>query len=163
MNSHEVVRNLCKRAIDALQAGKADLALHLCATAKGQKEPYEGLDVIRALAFTVLQQPYAAYEALKEELRFFPQNTEAQKLLQQMEQEIAKPQPESKDKNFRECCFRMILRDATIAAQVFQLAASFFGNTLKISDKCCLLAVPDKYAFTTRVRISSLAIFMPEV
>jgi len=24
----------------------------------------------------------------------------------------------------------MILRDATIAAQVFQLAASFFGNTL---------------------------------
>jgi hypothetical protein len=33
----------------------------------------------------------------------------------------------------------------------------------KILANCCLLAVPDKYAFTARVRISSLAIFMPEV
>jgi len=91
---------MCKRAIVALQADKADLALRLCATAKGLKAPYEGLDLIRSLAFTALQQPYAAYEALKEELRFFPHNTEAQKLLQQLEQEIAKPQPDSKDKNF---------------------------------------------------------------
>jgi hypothetical protein len=32
----------------------------------------------------------------------------------------------------------MILRDATIAAQVFQLAASFFGNTLKDMDPALL-------------------------
>jgi len=100
MNTHEAVRRICKRAIDALQAEKADLALHLCATAKRQKEPYEGLDFIRALAFAALQQPHAAYEAVKEELRFFPHNVEAQKLLQQMEQKIAKPQPESEDKDF---------------------------------------------------------------
>ena len=100
MKAHETVRHIYKRAVNALQTGKADLALRLCATAKGQKEPYEGLDFIRALAFMALQQPHSSYEALKEELRFFPHNAEAQRLLSHLEQELAKPQPDSENKDF---------------------------------------------------------------
>lgn len=100
MEPREIVQNLCKRATDALRAGRADLALRLCAAAKGQKTAYEGLDLIRALAFAALRQPVDAYEALKEELRFFPHNEEARKLLPQMEQEVAKPHPASEDTNF---------------------------------------------------------------
>ena len=98
--TYEAVRSICKRAAGALQAGNVDLALRLCATAKGQKELCEGLDLIRALAFTALRQPHSACEALKEELRFFPHNMEAQKLLQRLEQEIANPLPQSADKAF---------------------------------------------------------------
>ena len=99
-SSVELVRNIYKRAFDALRAGKVNLALRLCTEAKRQKIAYEGLDFLRAVAFTALQQPYDAYEALKEELRFFPHNMEAQKLLQRLEQEIARAWPESESKDF---------------------------------------------------------------
>jgi len=100
MNKHEAVRHLCRRAAAALEAGKADVALRLCATAKGHKEPCEGLDLVRALAFAALSRPHDVHQALLEELRFFPHNTEAQKLLSLLEPELAMPQPKSEDKDF---------------------------------------------------------------
>ena len=37
MNTHEAVRHLCKRAADAFQADKADVALRVCAAAAKAK------------------------------------------------------------------------------------------------------------------------------
>jgi hypothetical protein len=100
MKTHETVQRMCKQAADALQAGRADLALRVCAAAKGQKEPCEGLDLLRALTFMALRRPRDACEALKEELRYFPHNTAAHKLLQDLEREIAPLRPKSGDATF---------------------------------------------------------------
>lgn len=56
--------------------------------AKALKEPLEGLDYLRALCFIKGNQVLGACEALKEELRFFPSNREAQILLIQIEKQL---------------------------------------------------------------------------
>ncbi|MCF6147392.1 MAG: methyltransferase domain-containing protein [Candidatus Kuenenia sp.] len=74
-----------KKTMDiATQASREDqfeTALRLIVMAKYLKMPVYGLDYTRALSFLGLGQKESAVEALKEELRYFPQNPEAESLL----------------------------------------------------------------------------------
>lgn len=56
----------------------------LAALAKSLKTPLENLDLMRGLTFLNLGDTNSAREALKEELRYFPQNTQALELLNQL-------------------------------------------------------------------------------
>ena len=82
-----------KLAANALAQPNPALALQICALAKGLKVPCQGGDILRAIAFSALSDPHSAYEAVKEELRFFPESKDAQALLSRLEPQIASPLP----------------------------------------------------------------------
>ena len=70
-----------KSHIDNKQYQKA---FELIIQAKSQKMPVYNLDYMKAICFLNMNKSFDAIESLKEELRFFPENTDAQKLLNQL-------------------------------------------------------------------------------
>lgn len=85
----EGIRKMCQWAIEALQENpqEPDRALQICNQAKRLRYPFQGLDHIRAISFLCLSRKQEAYEAVKEELRWFPHNTNAQELLEAFRKE----------------------------------------------------------------------------
>ncbi|GEM_PF-1227785 len=77
-----------QRAQQALIANNFDTALNLLSQAKALKQPTLNLDTLRAMCFLKLNQVGAAWQALLEELRFFPDNQEAKNWLQQIETQV---------------------------------------------------------------------------
>ncbi|MEW6495990.1 MAG: CmcI family methyltransferase [Cyanobacteriota bacterium] len=80
----QLVRNLIDQAQKAIEANNVENALELLSEAKAAKQPTQGLDTLRAIGFLRLNQPAAALQSLYEELRYFPNNAEAQNLLNQL-------------------------------------------------------------------------------
>jgi tetratricopeptide (TPR) repeat protein/predicted O-methyltransferase YrrM len=78
-------QTLMSRAESALKANKLPEAFQYLVQAKSLKQPIQGLDVLRASYFLRLNQPHSARQALQEELRYFPNNTEAKILLDRLE------------------------------------------------------------------------------
>ncbi|AMD91770.1 TylF/MycF/NovP-related O-methyltransferase [Desulfomicrobium orale] len=78
----ERVLIMARRALE--QRDFAD-ALRLASSVKGSGAVLENADSIRAQAFLGQQNPHAAYEALKEELRLFPHNRDAQDALDKLQ------------------------------------------------------------------------------
>ena len=78
------VSELMLQAGAALASGNAQAALQLVGRAKALREPTRGLDLLRARCFLVVAQPDGAREALREELRYFPEHAEARTLLDQL-------------------------------------------------------------------------------
>lgn len=72
-------------SLQLIAAGKFAEALRLTSRAKMLRVPVQELDHLRAQAFVGLQDGPSAVEALKEELRYFPKNVEAQKLLERLQ------------------------------------------------------------------------------
>jgi ubiquinone/menaquinone biosynthesis C-methylase UbiE len=68
-------------------------AFDLIIQAKSQRNPAYNLDYLKAICFLNMNRPYDAKESLKEELRFFPKNEDAQKLLDQLEAHYSQPVP----------------------------------------------------------------------
>lgn len=79
--SREKARLLRAQAAQALQKDDSAKAHHLLALAKSLRSPLENIDYLRALTFLKMNNASAAYEALKEELRYFPGNAAALSLL----------------------------------------------------------------------------------
>ena len=71
-----------------LGEGKLQEAFELLIRAKQLKTPLEGVDLLRAHCFLRMGQPLAAVEALREELRFFPGNSEAAQLLSELQRQM---------------------------------------------------------------------------
>ncbi len=90
--AHFLLKELCQslgksfkqQAIQAFQANQNHQAFKILIQAKALKEPTIGIDYLRAIFFCRQNQARAAREALHEELRYFPDNSEAQKLLNQI-------------------------------------------------------------------------------
>lgn len=78
------VSNLMERAVDLLNAHADNDAFALLNKAKSIRKPTQGVDYLRAICFLRLNQPNSVREALQEELRYFPDNEEAKKLLNQI-------------------------------------------------------------------------------
>lgn len=72
------------RARRLLESGQAASAMSLLAQIKGRCVPIRGADYLRACCFEREQRPGDALEALKEELRHFPDHREAVALLQKL-------------------------------------------------------------------------------
>lgn len=75
------VSTLFAKAIRQFNEGDYETALEYVISAKATKVPHQGLDVLRARCFMQLGQAMGAVEALREELRWFPDNAEAKGLL----------------------------------------------------------------------------------
>lgn len=80
----EPIGKLMDQAAQALQSDQNEKAFELLIQAKALKQPRPGLDYLRAVCFLKLNRPQAGREALREELRFFPDNGEARKLLDEI-------------------------------------------------------------------------------
>jgi Flp pilus assembly protein TadD len=78
------VGELMQQAAQALSANNIEQAFNLLSQAKSLKQPTVGLDYLRATCFIRMNQPGAALQSLHEELRYFPDNTEAKNLLNQI-------------------------------------------------------------------------------
>lgn len=78
------VGELMQQATQALDAAQIDRAFNLLIRAKSLKQPTVGLDYLRATCFLRMNQPADALQSLHEELRHFPENTEAKNLLNQL-------------------------------------------------------------------------------
>lgn len=77
----EKAKLLRGQAAQALQKNELVKAHRLLALAKSLRTPLESIDYLRALTFFKIGNPSAACEALKEELRYFPDNSAARSLL----------------------------------------------------------------------------------
>lgn len=88
--SEEEVQALINEAIVMLKRGEGHAALALLLEGKSQRRPARDLDYVRALCFVTLRRWADARQALIEELMFFPGNSEAKKLMAEVEREGAK-------------------------------------------------------------------------
>lgn len=77
----EGVSDLFSKAIGQFNEGNYETALKYVISAKATKVPQRGLDFLRAGCFIQIGQTMGAVEALREELRWFPDNTEAKDTL----------------------------------------------------------------------------------
>lgn len=83
------VKSLRKEAAKAYAEKNYFMVFKLTAQAKRLKAPVPGIDYLRALAWLESGQIHDAYEALKEELRWFPDNARATELLREVQGKIA--------------------------------------------------------------------------
>lgn len=86
-SADEIPRSFCgtealrTSAEHHLSQGNVLQAHELLVKAKALKNPLEGVDLLRAKCFMAMEQPAGAIEALREELRWFPENLDARELL----------------------------------------------------------------------------------
>lgn len=71
---------LLEQAKQSLNSNNPQQAFNLLNQAKKLQKPIENLDYLRSICFLKQSQPSAALQALQEELRYFPQNTQAENL-----------------------------------------------------------------------------------
>ena len=81
------VRDLYEKALSRLTKNENELAFSLLIAAKRLKQPIQGIDYLRAVYFTRINQIDAAIQALHEELRYFPRNAEAHTLLLELKEQ----------------------------------------------------------------------------
>jgi len=86
---------------ELLDDGNVEKAFTRLYELKAQKTPRQYVDYLRALCFIEKQSALEAVEALKEELRFFPENQQARALLDKI-QPPEDPAPADRDAEFRE-------------------------------------------------------------
>jgi len=92
-NQHHTMKDTVNRnditaciqnAVKEIKAGHFETAFEFLNRAKSLKLPTPGIDYLRAACFIKLGQHHSAREALQEELRYFPNNSEANNLLTQI-------------------------------------------------------------------------------
>lgn len=100
---------------------------------KAQKKPCRDLDLLRACLFLRKEQPIAAIEALKEELRYFPDNEQARQALQRLA--ASTPEPPSE----REAAFAELL--AQIRPYTMVGEARLY-SLYSLAKRVCLEKIP---------------------
>ena len=83
-------------------AGQSEAAFHRLNEIKAQRMPARDVDYLRALHFLRAKQPAAAREALKEELRYFPDNSAATAELEKLAYKQAVEKPAGREPEFEE-------------------------------------------------------------
>ncbi|MEH2277179.1 MAG: CmcI family methyltransferase [Nostoc sp.] len=76
--------NFIQKANHALNNNQLEEAFKILNDAKALKQPIMGLDYLRAKCFLQIRQPAASIQALYEELRYFPENNQADNFLKQL-------------------------------------------------------------------------------
>ena len=82
------VQALLLQATKLLQASSVEDAFNVTLSAKALRTPLINLDLVRAACFINMHRPQEALESLREELHLFPGNIDAQRLFDQLSQEI---------------------------------------------------------------------------
>jgi O-methyltransferase len=92
--------NLALRPILEMLPTESSAAFSRLNEIKAGRQPVEDVDFLRAFIFQSKAQPYAAIEALKEELRYFPLNTRARVALEQLQKQISTDGPQAGEPEF---------------------------------------------------------------
>jgi len=95
------VDTIFNRARSLFDESNYDKALEHVIVAKATKIPWQGLDLLRAQCFIQLGQKVSAIEALREELRWFPTNLQAQELLNQLQSSLVTDPVKKEDTEFQ--------------------------------------------------------------
>jgi SAM-dependent methyltransferase/predicted O-methyltransferase YrrM len=74
-----------------LECGKTDAAFEVLVNAKSLQAPREGIDLLRARCFMEKGKPMDAIEALREELRWFPENQAARTMMGRLQAQALSP------------------------------------------------------------------------
>jgi predicted O-methyltransferase YrrM len=123
------------RAESALQKNQLSEAFNYLVKAKSLKQPIQGLDALRALYFIRLNQPHSARQALQEELRFFPNNSEAKSLIDHLNSQYPiPPSPSIGDGEFQELL--QVVRPYTM------LSEARLYSLFSLVKRVCLENVP---------------------
>lgn len=85
------VAELKQQAELLLASGDVRAAFERLIEAKALKQTLEGLDLLRAHCFMKMNQPLGAVEALREELRWFPNHQEARSMLAELQKQMPTP------------------------------------------------------------------------
>ncbi|WP_347272951.1 glycosyltransferase [Candidatus Kuenenia sp.] len=96
------VKSTINISTQAIKENQFEVALRLIVMAKYFKMPVYGLDYTRALSFLGMGQKESVVEALKEELRYFPQNSEAELLLKDIIKTSHTTEPTKYNSEFQE-------------------------------------------------------------
>lgn len=78
-------RNMLGQAIKEIDSGNLEVAFVRLNRAKSLKYPMQGLDLLRAVCLVKLNRMTEVRECLKEELRYFPNNASARKMLSDLD------------------------------------------------------------------------------
>lgn len=81
---------LLEKSVQAIQDNQLQKAFNLLNTCKSIRERKRGLDLLRADCFLKMKQPIAALQSAYEELRYFPDNEKAQKLVEELKEQYGK-------------------------------------------------------------------------
>ena len=132
------VSDMVEQAAEALQANKTDVAFILLNEAKSLRQTIQGLDFLRALCFLKMNRPHDAREALREELRYFPQNHDAKNLLSQiLEQHPQMISGRIGDQEFQELL--QIIRPYTM------LSEERLFSLFSLAKRVCLENIPGNF------------------
>ena len=85
------IQELLEHALDCLKNDDYEAVFDWTNRIKSRHLKIENVDYLRAVAFAKTNRLYPAREAVKEELRFFPDNKNARKLFDQLEQAVHTP------------------------------------------------------------------------
>lgn len=96
------VEALVRQASEALRAGDVAKATELSWKAKSLKVPVRGLDVLRAQVFIARKELEAARQALLEELRLFPDHSDAKTILVELDRIVLSKTAKFGDAEFDE-------------------------------------------------------------
>lgn len=120
------VEQLLHSALNTYKEGKFKDAFNAASNAKAFRLPVQNVDYFRAACLLHLGRPFDAREALREELHYFPTNSNASKLLDEVLQ-VAPDSQTIKDKDFNE--IYTLIRPHTMVPEarlysIFKLAKS---------------------------------------
>ena len=130
-----LTRQFADKAVREIDNGNLDAAFAHLSQAKALKSPMQGLDLLRAVCLVKLDRMTEVRECLKEELRYFPDNASARKMLSDLD--IANPKqvsPGINDPEFNQL-YNMV-SDHTM------LSPDRLYSLYKITKKLCINDMP---------------------
>ncbi|MBK1656075.1 TylF/MycF/NovP-related O-methyltransferase [Allochromatium vinosum] len=135
VHADQNLTDLLDQAKCAFTNGRFGESLQLASRIKAARIPVKGVDQVRAQSFHAMGSLAAAHEALKEELRLFPDNQEARQLLLQITQQRVAPLPSASE------CDRLIwqVRDYTM------VGPARLKSLYDLTKRICLEDVPGQF------------------
>jgi tetratricopeptide (TPR) repeat protein len=137
-NNQISIKKLIEEAYKLLYENDYNLAFNILIKAKSLKLPHQGLDYLRAVCFMKMNQFYAAKEAIREELRYFPDNLEARKLLDQILIQI----PETSSSKIEDREFNELLE---IIRPYTMLGEERLYSLFSLTKRICLENIPGNF------------------
>ncbi|KPA19307.1 Macrocin-O-methyltransferase [Candidatus Magnetomorum sp. HK-1] len=136
--NQKTVSDLKKKSMTYIDNNNFEKAFEIIIQAKALKIPTYNLDYMKAICFVRMNRPFDAIESLREELRFFPENVEAKKLLVQLSEDFLPP----KEYKYRNYEFSSILKKIKPNTM---LSEERLFSLFVLSRHICLIDLPGNF------------------
>lgn len=129
---------IIEKANNLLAANQIVEAFQTLNDAKALKHPIMGLDYLRGKCFLQMRQPAASIQALYEELRYFPENNQAEDFLNQLLTQY----PQFVSRNIKDAEFQEIYR---LIQPYTMLSEARLYSLFTIIKKICVENIPGNF------------------